>query len=131
MRDQSYEEVNPDNPGEGTCSTQDLDELLRLLDPEIKELVIALRAAGFSTFTSCSGKEGHAFNKPTVRMSLYDYKTYKNADFNDERRRLYEFLESRGHIGFKIMQHYDYQSQYAFIELEFYNLEHLNMRLCR
>jgi hypothetical protein len=38
------------------------------LDSGIREIVIAMHAAGVETFESCEGGRGHAFPEPTVRF---------------------------------------------------------------
>ena len=42
------------------------------LDAGIAPAVMLLREAGFGTFTSCQGGEGHAFEEPTIRFLITD-----------------------------------------------------------
>jgi len=72
---------------------------ISMIDPEMRGLVGDLRERGFSTFTSCQGTDGHAFDRPTVRMSFSgareDYKA-RDARLGRERLRLAECLEGQG-----------------------------------
>lgn len=95
---------------------------METLDPEIKDLVMDLIANGFNTFSSCSGKKGHAFNRPTIRLELH--KTERADLLRDERRRLRDFLQSRGYKYYQIKEIYDEQT--CFIELEFIGLNSLH-----
>lgn len=45
-----------------------MSELDAVLDPGIRNAVLALREGDVETFESCEGSPGHAFPEPTVRF---------------------------------------------------------------
>ncbi len=69
-------EVDPD---------EDFD--LEMIDEGIRERVVLLRNAGYQTFTSCQGGEGHCFKEPTIGIMLPKLK-----EFMSWRSELMEFL---------------------------------------
>lgn len=110
------------------------------LDPGIRDVVVLLRENGFRTFTSCEGGEGHAFEKPTVRVALagntfaYDNSpvTVISSEVGDFlaylERNVVKCLVEGGYCGFytKIVQSYQrspepwFPETYSFLEVEFW-----------
>ena len=53
------------------------DESEWILDTEIRNAVLILRAAGVDTLESCEGGEGHSYPVPTVRFSGDAWEGYR------------------------------------------------------
>ena len=73
----------------------------RDLDDGIRDTVMLLWAAGFTTFTSCEGGRGHSFRHETVGLEL-------DGAFFDFEKRLVAFLRSQGMQKFTISLMTDY-----------------------
>jgi hypothetical protein len=61
----------------------------RTLDPGIRDAVLMLRHAGFTTFTSCEGGRGHSFRHETIGLEL-------EGSYAAFHRRLVAFLRAHG-----------------------------------
>lgn len=86
------------------------------LDLEIANVVSLLNEHGFKTFSSCSGRDGHGFSYPMVRVS-----DCKAAD-------LFDVLLRLGYSGFYVKE---YRSSHGgnvvdFVEAEFWSLDCLS-----
>ena len=65
------------------------------LDDGIRSTVLALRQAGYATFTSCEGGRGHPFSSPTVGLRL-------KGNYFRFRAKLVRFLYSQGRRSFEV-----------------------------
>jgi len=71
------------------------------IDPGIRDAVLLLRKAGFTTFTSCEGGKGHSFRHETIGLEL-------DGDYRPFQKRLVKFLRSHGMRCFQINLYTDY-----------------------
>ena len=71
------------------------------LDPGIRDAVLLLQKAGFSTFTSCEGGRGHSFRHEIIGLEL-------DGDYRSFHKRLVKFLRSQGMECFQINLFTDY-----------------------
>jgi hypothetical protein len=67
-----------------------LEKIYQDVDPGIRPIVKLLNEAGFETFTSCQGGEGHSFFRPTVGIFVH-------GDYFEFREKFVEFLKP--HVG--------------------------------
>jgi hypothetical protein len=88
------------------------------VDPGIAAVVNVLRQAGFDTFSSCEGGEGHSFKHPSVRVQG------EPKDFMWLRQGMARCLIKAGYQGFYIKEVYGYQKElwkpHCFLEVEFW-----------
>lgn len=95
--------------------TQDQTELELVLDPEIRGVVMMLRAAGLKTFSSCSGNPGHCFDYPAVRIEAEDLPAARALTL--------EVLKAQGYDGYYVKEYYSSQEGISFLEVEFWGLD--------
>lgn len=95
------------------------------IDEGILPVVMVLNDAGFDTFSSCQGGEGHAFASPTVRIKLPA--SARGMAVEAEIGRMAEVLIEAGYGGFYIKHIRSYQlsgewqpDSQPFIEVEFW-----------
>jgi hypothetical protein len=81
------------------------------LDDGIRETVLLLRKAGYTTFTSCEGGRGHSFRHATIGLEFdSDYRTFQ--------KKLVRFLQSRGMENFTVSLVTDYPADKSYVYLE-------------
>ena len=77
----------------------------KLLDDGIRDCVLLLRNAGFTTFTSCEGGKGHSFRHGTINLTLEE-------SYSSFQRKLVAFLRSQGMQNFTVSLVTDYTAEH-------------------
>ena len=67
-----------------------LEKIYQDVDPGIRPIVKLLNEAGYETFASCQGGEGHSFLRPTVGVFVH-------GDYFEFREKFVEFMNP--HVG--------------------------------
>lgn len=98
------------------------------IDPGIVDVVRLLNDNGFQTIASCQGGEGHACEFPNVRIRLGISCGGTSYEYDNTRRRLCQFLLSKGFSGFSVKTVTAHQKTclpeaYSFVEVEFWSTD--------
>jgi len=81
------------------------------IDLGIRDTVVLLQKAGFTTFTSCEGGKGHSFRHGTIGVVL-------DGDYRSFRKKLVRFLQSHGIDNFTVSLVTDYPAGKSYVYLE-------------